>query len=198
MVEELGSHSGTPPDAVADGTPRTGDAPRADGPALPAAGIGSALPAVLPTPGAPDSVTPSPGASPEGAEPDWAAIRTAYEAGVDSLPEISRTYGITTSAISWRARRQLWAPRYRTTTVDRPLIITRLFRLLERQIIELEKNMKETGEKEVAVLGKLVSTLEKLIDIDKAASPPKPVAQQKDIRDLRNKLAQRIAQLKRV
>jgi len=48
------------------------------------------------------------------------------------------------------------------------------------------------------VLGKLVSTLEKLIDIDKAASPPKPVAQQKDIRDLRNKLAQRIAQLKRV
>jgi hypothetical protein len=62
--------------------------------------------------------------------------------------------------------------------------------------------MTETGEKEVAVLGKLASTLEKLIDIDNAATAAtqanKPKAQRKDIEELRNKLAQRIAQLKRV
>jgi len=127
---------------------------------------------------------------------DWQAVRTDYEDGNDSLEEICRRYSITRSGIAWRVRQQLWSPRRSQPEAQRPLIIKRMFRLLERQIKQLEENMTETGEKEVAVLGKLASTLEKLIDIDKAASPPKPPAQRKDMQELRNKLAQRIAQLK--
>jgi len=127
---------------------------------------------------------------------DWQAVRTDYEDGNGSLEEICRRYSITRSGIAWRVRQQLWSPRRSQPEAQRPLIIKRMFRLLERQIKQLEENMTETGEKEVAVLGKLASTLEKLIDIDKAASPPKPPAQRKDMQGLRNKLAQRIAQLK--
>jgi len=127
---------------------------------------------------------------------DWQAVRTDYEDGNDSLEEICRRYSITRSGIAWRVRQQLWSPRRSQPEAQRPLIIKRMFRLLERQIKQLEENMTETGEKEVAVLGKLASTLEKLIDIDKAESPPKPPAQRKDMQELRNKLAQRIAQLK--
>ena len=75
-----------------------------------------------------------------------------------------------------------------------------MFRLLERQIKQLEENMTQTGEKEVAVLGKLASTLEKLIDIDNAELERSRTAHRsaRKCSNLRNKLAQRIAQLKGV
>jgi hypothetical protein len=129
---------------------------------------------------------------------DWAAVRAEYETGEETLAVIAARHGITPSALSWRAKKQLWLSRYRTGNVDRPQIIKRMFRVLELQVLALEGNMEKTGEKEVAVLGKLASTLEKLIDIDNAATAVKPRAQRKDIEELRNKLAQRIAQLKRV
>ena len=128
---------------------------------------------------------------------DWAAVRADYETGEETLAVIAARHGTTPSALSWRAKKQLWPSRYRTGNVDRPQIIKRMFRVLELQVLALEGNMEQTGEKEVAVLGKLASTLEKLIDIDNAASATKPRAR-KDIEELRNKLAQRIAQLKRV
>ena len=59
-----------------------------------------------------------------------------------------------------------------------------MFRLLERQIIQLERDMDKTGEKEVAVLGKLASTLEKLIEIDRAERP-QPPTRHKDMQELR-------------
>jgi hypothetical protein len=130
---------------------------------------------------------------------DWAAVRAEYETGEETLAVIAARHGITPSALSWRAKKQLWLSRYRTGNVDRPQIIKRMFRVLELQVLALEGNMEKTGEKEVAVLGKLASTLEKLIDIDNAATAAaRPRAQRKDIEELRNKLAQRIAQLKRV
>lgn len=133
----------------------------------------------------------------EKSSPDWAAIRAEYERGEDAVLAIAARHGVTYSAISWRVKRDLWAPRNRTGNVDRPMIIKRMFVLLERQVIQLGENMSQTGEKEVAVLGKLASTLEKLIEIDAAAATrPKP-AQGRKMRDLRDQLAQRIEQLKR-
>jgi hypothetical protein len=89
-------------------------------------------------------------------------------------------------------------PRHPHRAIDRGAIIGRMFRLLDRQIIQLEHDMTSTGEKEVAVLGKLASTLEKLIDIDNAETAGQPArGPGKDMRDLRNKLAARIEQLKR-
>jgi hypothetical protein len=129
---------------------------------------------------------------------DWQAVRGDYEGRVGTTAEIARRYGISTKTLNTRAVIDGWAMRNIRRTIDRGAIIARMFRVLERQIIQLEKDMTETGEKEVAVLGKLASTLEKLIDIDAAAAPEKAAAQSSDIKELRHKLAQRIAQLKRV
>jgi hypothetical protein len=132
---------------------------------------------------------------------DWAAARVDYEADAavgGTTTEIARRYHISTKTLANRAIEFGWRRRNMRHQVDRGAIIARMFHVLDRQIVQLEQNMTETGEKEVAVLGKLASTLEKLIDIDNAAKPAKPAQQRKDIQELRNKLAERIAQLKRV
>jgi hypothetical protein len=130
---------------------------------------------------------------------NWVTVRAEYEANKEPVLAICAKYGVTYGAISWRVKRELWTPRKTTSRVGRPQIIRRMFRVLELQLLALEGNMDHSGEKEVAVLGKLASTLEKLIDIDNAATAAaKPRAQRKDIEELRHKLAQRIAQLKRV
>ena len=129
--------------------------------------------------------------------PDWDAVRADYEGDGRTLDDICARHGISRSALSWRAKHHLWLQRNRTGNVDRPQIIKRMFRLLEMQVIQLEKTMTQTGEKEVAVLGKLASTLEKLIEIDNAAAEAPKRTRTKEIHDLRNKLAQRIEQLMR-
>ena len=129
--------------------------------------------------------------------PDWAAIRAEYKHGEEIVRVIAERHGVSCGAVNWRVRRDLWARRNRTGQVDRPLIIKRMFVLLERQVIQLGVDMKETGEKEVAVLGRLATTLEKLIEIDDAAAGRARPAQSRKMRDLRDQLAQRIEQLKR-
>jgi hypothetical protein len=129
---------------------------------------------------------------------DWDAVRRDYEGRRGTTAEIARRYGTATKTLSTRATVGGWVRRNIRHSVDRSGIIARMFRVLERQIIQLEKDMTQTGEKEVAVLGKLASTLEKLIDIDTAAKPQQPTAEVEDMKELRNKLAQRIAQLKGV
>lgn len=127
---------------------------------------------------------------------DWGVIRLDYEGEGQTIREIAAHHHVSTRSLYKHAAEEGWRRRNAHRQVDRSAIITRMFRVLERQIISLDNNMKQTGEKEVAVLGKLASTLEKLIDIDNAAAPPNPVVQQHDMKELRHKLARRIAQLK--
>lgn len=129
---------------------------------------------------------------------DLDALRADYEGGTErgTTAEIARRHHISTRTLQTRVEELGWVRRNQRHLVDRGAIIARMFRVLERQVVLMERDMKQPGEKEVAVLGKLASTLEKLIDIDNAARPDKPAAPRKDIADLRNKLAQRIAQLK--
>ena len=129
---------------------------------------------------------------------DWPAIRAAYESRDNTIADIARLHRVSTKTLHNHAVKGGWMLRNPHRAIDRSAIIGRMFRLLDRQIIQLEHDMTSTGEKEVAVLGKLASTLEKLIDIDntETADKPKP-GQGKDMRDLRNKLAARIEQLKR-
>jgi hypothetical protein len=132
--------------------------------------------------------------------PDWAAVRAEYEAGgaAGTLPEIAARHGIAPTALRARAAAEQWTRRSRTRRVNRRSIITRLFRLLDGQIAQLESQMTKTGEKEVAVLGKLASTLEKLIEIDNAEPRrAEPRVESEEMKELRHRLAQRIAQLKR-
>ncbi len=84
----------------------------------------------------------------------------------------------------------------RATT--RSALIKRLFHLLERQIAQLETNMDDFGDKEVAVLGSLTRNLEKLIELDlQEKSRSGKRTRRSDIDALRKKLADRIEQLKK-
>jgi len=127
----------------------------------------------------------------------WKAVRAAYEVPGETIAAIAKRFGTSTRAIHKHALDEGWSRRYEGRQVDRSGIITRMFRVLQRQIVFMEENMTQAGEKEVAVLGKLASTLEKLIQIDDAAAEkPKP-ANTKEMTNLRNRLAERIEQLKR-
>ena len=128
---------------------------------------------------------------------DWVGVRAAYEAGEGTLDEICARFGTTRGKLGHRKLMEAWAPRVLRGGADRAFIIRQLFRLLERQIRQLEKDMTQTGEKEVAVLGKLASTLEKLIDIEKAAEERPKRGKSQNMHELRDKLAERIEQLKR-
>lgn len=136
----------------------------------------------------------------------WAQVQDAYENSSRSLAELSVTFGVSRSAILWRAKRDGWKRRYRVGNVQRPTIIKRLFRMLEMQVVHLETEMDEmiktdtrSGEREMQLLGKLAGNLEKLVKLDTAASGPSKRRERtaKEIADMRNKLARRLEELKR-
>ena len=137
-------------------------------------------------------------------EAAFAAARIDYETGKGSQLEIAARYGVSLAALKWRIKRDLWKTRYRSKQVDRPQIIKRLFRVLELQVIDLEMEMSQmskdnrrSGQREVAILGRLASNLETLIKLDgKAEQRPLP-QRERDIEQLREKLAQRIENLVR-
>jgi hypothetical protein len=140
------------------------------------------------------------------ADPDWAAIRIAYEEETGtSVAAIGRRHAISPHIVIKRALRDGWRPRKaRTAVVDRPKIIRRLFRILELQVMDLEQEIDEmhrekrrSGDKEVVVLSKLAGNLDKLMSLDAAAAPVTARRRTKQMEDLRSKLIERIEQLKR-
>ena len=83
-------------------------------------------------------------------------------------------------------------------STSRAEIIKRLFKLLSRQITLLEDAMdKKPSDAEVAVLDRLVGTLGKLIVIETRNKRPSRARQSKEMENVRNKLVERIEQLKR-
>lgn len=135
----------------------------------------------------------------------WALIRIEYESGQGTQASICLKHGITQSQLNWRIKRDLWVRRYRSKVVDRAQIIVRMFRLLERQVMDFETEMNEmsrterrSGEKEAALLGKLAGNLEKLAALDLRMTAKEPGRRQtRQMQDIRNKLIERIEQLKR-
>lgn len=127
----------------------------------------------------------------------WAAIKADYLAGDLTVPEIVKKHGRSRTAIYEHAAREGWAKRRPIVKNGRSGLINRLTVLLERQLKFLEKNMTGTDDKEVALLGTMVRTLEKLIDLERkdeaAAEEPQ---QDQQMSDLREKLAARIDQLR--
>ena len=137
----------------------------------------------------------------------WRRIQVAYEAGELSVSEIAASFGISRSAMQWRAKRDLWKRRNKTqTSTDRPSIIKRLFRVLEMQVMHLELEMDEmtktetrSGEREIELLGKLAANLDKLVKLETATARPEKDDGYTDqeVAEMRNKLAKRLDQLKR-
>ena len=136
----------------------------------------------------------------------WGKIKHAYETTDEPGESIAKRFGVTRSALYHRAKRDLWRTRNRSVAVDRPLIIKRMFRLLELQMEDLEGRMQElgktegrAGEREMTLLGKLAGNLERLIKLDSTVSGNTVRRQRtaKEIADMRKKLARRLDELKR-
>lgn len=129
--------------------------------------------------------------------PDWAAIRTAYETTPERLTQLAARFEVHWQAINARVQREGWSHHDAGKSGDRQSLIDRLITMLERQIGYLEASMKTSDEKEVTLLGNMARTLEKLIDLDAKVAGKKPDKKRdRELEDIKRKLADRIDQLR--
>lgn len=132
---------------------------------------------------------------------DWTPILADQAANPHtSLSIIAGRHGVGVKALSAQVQK------LETEPVDRLLIIERLVRLVQWQVVDLQREMntmqaedRRSGEREVALLGKIATNLEKLMELDGSApsSGRRARSRPKDIVDLRSKLIERIEHLKR-
>src|SRR5262245_32301852 len=95
----------------------------------------------------------------------WEAVGIDYAANELSILEICRKHDLTQGQFNY-AKQQLGWARRKTPPVSRDKIIRRLFRLLDRMLENLERQMTTVTETEVNVLGRLVQSMGKLIEIE--------------------------------
>ncbi|VAW22072.1 hypothetical protein MNBD_ALPHA11-1460 [hydrothermal vent metagenome] len=147
---------------------------------------------------------------PKLAVPDWLTIEADYRLGELTIVNICKNHGISVSALMQARSRYGWPPRNKKTPKDcgpagRKRLISRMFAVLEKQIERMENTMVEDVEdKEIALLGQLVRTLEKLVDLDSkqvkdaGETAPKTQSESREMLALRKKLSQRIGQFEKV
>ena len=126
----------------------------------------------------------------------WERVGIDYAANELTILQLLAKHELTKGEFDY-ARAQLKWGRRKTPQVNRKLIIKRLFRLLDRMLEQLEADMTTTGEKEVTILGRLVQSMGKLIEIEAATNIEATPRQTKDMHDIRRKLVERIEELKR-
>ncbi len=148
------------------------------------------------------------------AQPDWQKIRAEYVGSDRTVAQICKAHSVSRSALQRKKREQGWparaSGRSRATgkkTVSRPDLIARMYRVLENQLHRMEQaSMEQTCEKEIALLGQMVRTLEKLADLDaKSALDARSDTSGKksrhvdspQMRRLRQKIAQRLTALEK-
>lgn len=129
---------------------------------------------------------------------EWLAIRVDYEANIETVKAIALRHAISEPAIQYHVGREGWIRRQSVRNTERPALIERMAKMLERQIAHLEKNMTPGDEKEVALLGTMARSLEKLMDLDRKGVGKAPDKKRdREIGELRQKLAARIDQLRK-
>ena len=129
---------------------------------------------------------------------DWAAVRRAYELTDETIKDICQRFGITKGVFEGRWRKERWLSRQAANRDRHSSTRDRLFAVLERQVAKLANESGATlGDKEAQQLTELVKNFDKLGnsrgDVPDNGGP----SDQKDMRDLRDKLAKRIDQFKR-
>lgn len=125
-------------------------------------------------------------------EVDWVSIRREYEAGVLTRNAVAIKYDMPRAQIELRSQANKWTRPYSDIT-DRRILIFKLLALLERQIDEVDKQMRAGDIKEVKVLTNMVRDLDKLIAIEKTeAGQQEQETESKEMRDLQRKLEKRI------
>ena len=126
----------------------------------------------------------------------WDSVGKDYYGTNVTILALCQKYDLTIGEFN-AAKAQLGWRRRKIKKVSRDLLISRLFRLLDQNIKQLEDQMTATGQKEVMVLNHLANTLGKLIEIETSAGKVGKPRQTKDMHDIRNRLVQRIEELKR-
>lgn len=140
-------------------------------------------------------------ALPETAEPkpvDWAHIAQVYQTDI-KLAIIAKEYGLTVQKIVAHARREGWPLRYETqqttkqkrtpVSADPATLRKRLTALVERQIAEIEGRLADASasrdhERDARTLSNLTRTLDKLIELKRAAATDR--AEAKHMREKAN------------
>lgn len=125
----------------------------------------------------------------------WDAIREEYEGRMFLPAIICKRYGITVAQLRYRRQAEGWL-NARARVIRKDDLVSRMMKVLDKQIRRLEAAVDEPIDKQANVLGIHVKTLDKLIEMG-AAQPNAEPASKKDVTDLRNKLAKRIEQFNR-
>ena len=126
------------------------------------------------------------------AAPDWAAVREEYEGRLFLPPVICKRHGITVSQLRYRRQMEGWLGA-KARVPRQGDIVSRMLKVLDKQIKQLEAAVNEPIDKQVNALGVSVKTLDKLIELGTAKPNAEP-ATRKDMTDLRAKLVRRMEQ----
>lgn len=121
-----------------------------------------------------------------------AAVHADYRADLLTLDEISDKHGVAKSRIHDWARDECWVRR-RPRRVDPNNLFDRMLALLDQQIEGLEEAMKK-GTPEIAMLAKVVVTLDKVLLLKGRVIEDRPQSS-KRAQELRAKIAARIGEL---
>jgi hypothetical protein len=123
-------------------------------------------------------------------------VRSDYEGNDLPLLDVALKHGISLSAIQRMVVGNGWRPRA-PHRIDPNDLIVRMFAALDRQMRELEVTDMLTQGTQAGVLAKLVSTLDKLIEIKDAEARKRKDGQRtsRQVQQLRAKIAERIAEL---
>lgn len=130
-------------------------------------------------------------------EPSWTTIQQEVRAAADTRLTICQRHGISPEQLAERVRTHKWDVPEDRSVEDRALLVRKLLVGLELQLEALKVGaVGETGDK-VAMLQKLTTTLDKLLEIERQVSGNRPPHRQsREMQELRAKIAKRLDELK--
>ena len=129
----------------------------------------------------------------------WVLIRTAYEDTDETLDAMARRFGVARSSISQHVRDEGWVRRRNAATIDARALIQRMYRLIERVLVRMERASEPMSEKDASILTRMAATVDRLIEIQ-ARAPERPrrgpaAKETAEMQQIRKTIARRLEQL---
>jgi hypothetical protein len=129
----------------------------------------------------------------------WIVIRGAYEDTDETLDAMASRFGVARSSISQHVRDEGWVRRRNAATIDALVLIQRMYRLIERVLVRMERASEPMSEKDAGILTRMAATVDRLIEIQ-ARAPVRPrrgpVAKETvEMQQIRKTIARRLEQL---
>lgn len=125
----------------------------------------------------------------------WDVIRLQVKLGELTRNRICAEHGITPQRLARHIREKKWDVEGDADAQDRVILVGKLMRALEHEIDRIVENrvIDSDGTRETAMLGRLTTTLDRLITLETRVKgrPPTP-KQSKEMTELRAKIAKRL------